>query len=93
MTYTLGGLTAGRSYTVQLHFAEITWNAAGQRRFNVSINGARVLADFDVFATAGAKNRASEQNFGAQADASGKITVQLTAGSVDQPQLSGIAVF
>jgi endoglucanase Acf2 len=93
MTYTLGGLTAGRSYTVQLHFAEITWNAAGQRRFNVSINGTRVLADFDVLATAGAQNRASEQNFGAQADASGKITVQLTAGSVDQPQLSGIAVF
>ena len=92
MTYTLGGLTPGRSYTIQLHFAEQTWTAAGQRRFNVSINGTRVLADFDVFATTGGRYRASEQNFGAQADAAGKITVQFTAGTADQPQVSGIAV-
>jgi len=93
MTYSFGGLTPGRSYTVQMHFAEINWSSAGQRRFNVSINGSRVLGDFDIFANAGARYRASEQNFGAQADTAGKITVQLTSGSADQPQLSGIAVF
>jgi len=92
-TYTMAGLAPGRTYTVQLHFAEQNWSAIGQRKFHVSINGARVLADFDIIAVTGARYRATEQNFGAQADASGKITVQLTAGSADQPQLSGLAVF
>ena len=53
-TYTTTGLTPTAVYTVRLHFAEIYWNAAGQRRFNVAINGTQVLTNFDIFATAGA---------------------------------------
>src|SRR5690348_10333020 len=36
--YTLGGLTPGNSYTVQLDFAEISGNYAGTRQFDVFIN-------------------------------------------------------
>src|SRR5207244_6226146 len=35
-------------YTVTLKFAEIHWSSAGQRVFNVSINGTQVLHDFDI---------------------------------------------
>jgi len=41
----VGGLTANSSYTIQLHFAEIYWNNAGSRIFNVSVNGTRVLSN------------------------------------------------
>ena len=42
-SYTITGLSAGQSYKVRLHFAETYWTAVGQRKFNVSINGAQVL--------------------------------------------------
>ena len=93
MTYTVTGLTAGRSYTVQLHFAEFYWTSAGQRRFNVLINGTQVLTEFDIIANTGAPNVALEENFSAQADASGRITVQLTNGSADLAKISGLAIF
>jgi len=34
-------------------FAEIYWTKTGQRIFNVSINGAQVLTNFDIVAAAG----------------------------------------
>ncbi len=37
------------NYTVVLKFAEIYWNQAGQRVFDVLINGNRVVAGLDVF--------------------------------------------
>src|SRR5262249_42458653 len=38
-TYTLPGLSPGANYTVRLHFAEIQYEVAGQRKFDASING------------------------------------------------------
>jgi hypothetical protein len=73
-TYTVPGLTPGASYTVRLHFAEIYWNSAGQRLFNVAINGATVLSSFDIYAAAGGKNKAVVEQFTATADAQGRIT-------------------
>ena len=35
------------SYIVQILFAE-TWHSAGQRKMDVAINGAVVLANFDI---------------------------------------------
>ena len=42
-SYNLPGLTSGASYTVRLHFAEVYYTAAGQRTFNVAINGTTAL--------------------------------------------------
>ncbi len=90
-SYAVPGLTAGKTYTVRLHFAETYWTAAGQRTFNVSINGQQVLTNFDIFATAGAANKAVVEQFTATADSSGKITLQFTTVK-DNAQVNGIEV-
>jgi fibronectin type 3 domain-containing protein len=91
-TYTIPGLTAGGSYSVRLHFAEFYWTAAGQRVFNVAINGTAVLSNFDIIATAGAANKALVEQFTATANSSGQIVVGFTVGSADQPKVSGIEI-
>jgi Tol biopolymer transport system component len=74
-TYKATGLTPGVSYTVRLHFAELYFSSAGQRLFNVTINGVQVLSNFDIFAQAGGKNKAIVESFAATADAAGTITI------------------
>ena len=49
-TYTIPGLVAGQTYTVGLFFSENYFAAAGQREFNVSINGTPFLTNFDIYA-------------------------------------------
>ena len=88
-TYVLKGLVADATYTVNLHFAETYWTAAGKRIFNVNINGTRVLANFDVYALAGA-DKALVKQFTANADMYGQIIVQLFDGSADNPFINGI---
>lgn len=93
-TLPLPKLPAGHTYTVRLHFAETTYDAAGKRRFNVDINGKRVLTDLDVFAEAGGKDKALVKDFpGTLPDAQGKIIISFTVGSADLPKISGIEVF
>ena len=79
IAYTIPGLTAGTAYTVRLSFAELWWSAAGQRVFNVSINNTKVLSSFDIFAAAGARNKAITESFAATASSAGTITVTLNA--------------
>jgi hypothetical protein len=90
-TYTIGGLTAGTSYTVRLHFAETYWTAAGKREFNVSINGTQVLTNFDIFATAGGENIATVKQFTATANSSGQIVITST-NVIDNAQFNGVEV-
>ena len=55
-SYTVPGFVKNSTgHTVTLHFAELYFSAAQQRRFNVSINGVQVLTNFDIFAAAGNK--------------------------------------
>src|SRR5882762_6136847 len=72
-SYAEPGLNAGATYTIRLHFAETFWTAAGQRIFNVTINGQQVLTNFDILATAGAANKAVSAQFTTTADNTGKI--------------------
>jgi trimeric autotransporter adhesin len=90
-TYTIPGLTSGAQYTVLLHFAEFYFTAAGQRQFNVTINGTQVLSNFDIYATAGV-NKALVEQFPATANSSGQIVIAYTNGSADQPKSSGIEI-
>jgi GH35 family endo-1,4-beta-xylanase len=92
-TYTVPGFTAGRAAAVTLYFEESFWTAAGQRTFNVAINGATVLSAFDIFATAGGANRAIARTFNTTASSSGQVVIQLTkGGGPDNPKLSGLTV-
>ncbi|QRN55656.1 discoidin domain-containing protein [Dyella caseinilytica] len=90
-TYTLAGLTAGASYTVRLHFDEFYWTQAGQRVFNVSINGTQVLSNFDIIATAGGQDMAIVEPFTATANAQGQIVLQFTT-ITDNAEINGIEV-
>jgi hypothetical protein len=90
-TYTLPGFTAGSSHTVRLHFSENFWTAAGQRVFNVSINGTQVLTNFDIFAAAGAQNKAVIKEFVMNADGSGQYVIQFTTVT-NNSSVSGIEI-
>lgn len=90
-TYTIPGLTASSAYTVRLHFAEEYWTRAGQRVFNVSINGQQVLTNFDILATTGAEYKAVVEQFSATANSSGSITIQFVTVK-DNAQINGIEV-
>jgi large repetitive protein len=91
-TYTIPALTPGASYTVRLHFAESFWTAAGKRQFNIAINGAAVLSNFDIFATAGGQNIAVVEAFTATANSSGQIVISFTPGAADNPQVNGVEI-
>jgi CubicO group peptidase (beta-lactamase class C family) len=78
-TYTIPGYTAGSSHTVRLHFAETYFSTAGSRVFNVTINGATVLSQFDVYKAAGAKNTAVIETFTANANSSGQYVIAFTS--------------
>ncbi|HEX7735176.1 MAG TPA: malectin domain-containing carbohydrate-binding protein [Ktedonobacteraceae bacterium] len=90
-TYTIPGLTAGASYTVRLDFAETYWTTAGQRTFNVNINGQQVLSNFDIISAAGAANKAVNEQFSATADGSGNLTIQFVTVK-DNAQVNGVEV-
>jgi arabinoxylan arabinofuranohydrolase len=91
ISYTIPGFTAGSSYNVTLYFAETYLTAAGGRLFNVSINGASILSSFDIFATAGAQNKAIAKSITTAADSSGQIVIQFTAAT-ENPKINGIAI-
>ena len=90
-SYTIGGFTANSSHTVRLHFAETFHTTAGSRVFNVSINGTQVLANFDIFATAGGQNIANIQQFTETANGSGQYVLTFTTDT-DKALISGIEI-
>ena len=91
-TYALTNLTSLASYTVRLHFAEPSYNNARQRQFNVRINNALVLVNFDIVGEAGSRDKAVVKAFPATADATGQITLNFTQGAIDCPLVNGIEV-
>jgi hypothetical protein len=92
-SYTFSHLPEGY-YQVRLKFAEIFDKQAGQRVFDVSINGNRVLQNFDVFATAGGADIAVDQTFGNIAPSSGEIVIEFDGtGSVDpNPKIGAVEI-
>ncbi|HEY4300120.1 MAG TPA: malectin domain-containing carbohydrate-binding protein [Candidatus Didemnitutus sp.] len=90
--YTLPGLTPGTAYVVRLHFVELSFTTVGARTFNVAINGANVLSNFDIFAAVG-QNHALEREFNATANGSGQIVLAFTHGTADNPSIAGIEVW
>jgi hypothetical protein len=94
-TYTIPNLKPGALYTVRLHFSEDYWSSAGQRIFDVAINGTQVLSNFDIFATTGAMFTAIVEQFSANADSSGQIAISFypTPTSPDQnAKVDGIEI-
>jgi len=90
-TYNVNGLSPNTSYVVLLHFAELSLNAVGARKFNVAINGTTVLSAFDVVAAAGFKHAIGKW-FNATSNGSGVIAIAFTNGGADNPMVSGIEI-
>ena len=76
------------TYTVRLHFAELQDRSAGQRVFDVAVQGRPVLEDFDIAREAGGPRRGVVREV-AGVRAAGTLTVALTA-QVGEPLLCGI---
>jgi fibronectin type 3 domain-containing protein len=79
--WTITGLNPSAGYNVRLHFVEAAHTAANQRAFNVSINSAMVLNNFDIVAAAGAPNTAVTQEFFTHANENGIIELQTLYGT------------
>lgn len=90
--YFIPGFIPGATYNVRLHFAEGFFKTAGSREFNVAIDGTTVLANLDIFATAGAVNKAVIEEFPVQADRFGLIMLQFLVGSANVPSVRGIEI-
>lgn len=94
--WTITGLTPGAGYNVNLHFVETTHTGPNQRNFNVSINSKTVLTEFDIYAAAGAQNKAITRQFYTQADANGIMELQTLLGTTSvgdlNPTISGIEI-
>ena len=82
---------AGSAQTVTLYFAETYLTAAGQRLFNVTINGTTVLSSFDIYASAGGQNKAISRTFNTTANSSGQVVIQFVVGT-ENPKVNGITV-
>lgn len=80
------------SYQVTLKFAETKWTAAGQRVFNVSINGNTVLTNFDIYAAAGGANKGVDEVFNSISGNGGAVTITLGPASVDNAKVDAIQI-
>ncbi len=90
--WTIPGLNPLGGYNVRLHFVDFGSTAAGQRQFNVLINGEQVLTNFDIFAHTGAISTAIAEEFYTTADENGVIEIQTTVGAADQPTIEAIEI-
>ena len=91
LTIKLGGNgEQERAYSVALYFVEPEESQAGQRVFDVLLQGDEVLRDFDILKEAGAKNRVIVRRFPGI-----KVTQELTVGlraRTGAPVLCGVEI-
>jgi hypothetical protein len=78
------------TYTVRLKFAEIWFDAAGKRVFDVAVNGNTALAHFDIAAAANGPDRAVDREFRATVTG-GRIVIQFRP-VVSNPKISAIEI-
>ena len=89
--YTIPANKAG-TFSVCLHFAETKYGP-GERKFNVDINGRRVLTDLDIAAEVGKGKALVKDIPDIKADSDGKIVINFLRGSADEPKICGIQIF
>jgi hypothetical protein len=77
------------TYTLNLHFAEVFWTQTGQRVFNVDVQGARVLSNYDILQEVAA-NAPVVKTFNATVT-DGTLTVAFST-VVDNAKVAGIEV-
>lgn len=76
------------TYSLTIKFAEIYFTAASQRVFSVTINGAQVLSNFDIFAAAGGQYKAIDKTF--TIPSTGTIIVSFVKGAANNAKYDAI---
>jgi hypothetical protein len=76
LTYAFGAPDG--AYQVRLSFAELWYTSAGQRVFDVVINGVTVTSHLDVFAEAGGANKAYDRMYDVTVNG-GLLAITLTS--------------
>lgn len=77
-------------YTVKLKFAEIWFDSAGKRIFDVALNGTKILSRFDIAATAKGADRAFDREIRTTVG-NGRIAIQFLP-VVSNPKISAIEI-
>lgn len=92
LTYTFT-VPSRTPYRIILKFAELYFNAPGQRVFNVSINGVPVpaLQNLDIFARVG-QFAAFDYELPVVQPSTPQITIQLTGVNGGVPKINGIVI-
>ena len=88
-TYTFN-LPAG-SFLINLKFAEVYYTAAGKRVFNVRVNGAASLTNFDPFQAAGGAFIAVDRQVSLTLASAGTVTIQFTPVT-GEPDVNAIEI-
>jgi len=78
-------------YQITLLEAETYWSGAGEREFNVFIQGRQVLTNFDIYAAAGGENIPITLLF-TNAVANSELQILLSPGAADNARVSGVQV-
>lgn len=91
-TYTVTNLTPNAAYGVRLHFNELYWNNVGARVFDVKYNGQTVLDNYDIYESAGGKNKAVVAEVNGTADSNGTVTLQFVT-EFDNAMVNGIELY
>jgi hypothetical protein len=78
-------------YNVLLKFTENNFGAPGARLFDVTLNGAAVLTNFDIFQTAGGMWIAVDKTFLVDVQSSG-LTIAFLPGTADNPKIDALEV-
>jgi hypothetical protein len=78
------------AYTVRLKFAEIWFDTAGKRIFDVAVNGSTVLSKFDVAVAANGSSRAVDRDFRISVG-DGRLVIQFRP-IVSNPKISAIEI-
>ncbi|QDA61300.1 malectin [Hymenobacter jejuensis] len=88
-------VSSGKQYKVVLHFAELYWTAAGQRLFDVSIEGNKLLDNYDIVKKVGANTATTETFTVSVTDDALNINFSSLAsdGGVDNAKISAIEVY
>ncbi len=90
-SYTIPDRPLTITQMVTLYFAETYVTGAGQRLFDLSINGNTALSNFDIYASAGGSNKGIARTFFIKADNLGQLVINVV--TINQsPKLNGIAI-
>jgi beta-galactosidase len=84
------GLAPGDA-TVELFFTETYFDHAGNRVFDVALNGNVVLHNFDIYADASGKNKAVVKKFTVHCP-DGKLNISIPQTETDQPEIAAVRI-